>query len=104
MAKNVKPTTKNSPAIKAGKAPFNKPASDYAAPHKMTGAPLSAESFQAEMDAVPYARTKSAATANIKDPLSNGVSWGQGTVKTDGIEMRGAGAATKGRISRGPMA
>jgi hypothetical protein len=24
--------------------------------------------------------------------------------KTDGIEMRGAGAATKGRMSRGPMA
>lgn len=26
------------------------------------------------------------------------------TPKTTGIEMRGAGAATKGRMSRGPMA
>jgi hypothetical protein len=51
-----------------------------------------------------YVTTKSAQDANIKDPLPNGVSYGIGRLKTDGIEMRGAGAAIKGRKSRGPMA
>jgi hypothetical protein len=32
------------------------------------------------------------------------VSAGDETVKTDGIKMRGAGAATKGFMCRGPMA
>jgi hypothetical protein len=31
-------------------------------------------------------------------------SAGNETVKTDGIKMRGTGAATKGVMSRGPMA
>jgi hypothetical protein len=31
-------------------------------------------------------------------------SAGNETVKTDGIKMRGAGAATKGTMCRGPMA
>jgi len=56
------------------------------------------------MDAVPYATDKSAQDADLKDPLPNGVSYGVAREKTSGIEMRGAGAATKGRMSRGPMA
>jgi len=104
MAKNIKPTKKDSSPMVVGKNRDNKPASAYATPHKINGAPLSAESFQAEMDAIPYGRTKSAKDASISDPLTNGVAYGVGKVKIDGIETRGNGAATKGRIARGPMA
>jgi hypothetical protein len=39
------------------------------------------------------------------DPVPNGVSYGRsGEPKTTGIKMRGIGAATKGVMSRGPMA
>ena len=38
-------------------------------------------------------------------PLNGGVSIGNNDkVETTGIETRGNGAATKGRIARGPMA
>jgi len=94
----VKPTTKNSPPIHLGNAKNNKPASVYA----KNGA--SVEAGMAPMDEGTYVTDKSAQDANIKDPLPNGVSYGIGRLKTDGIEMRGAGAAIKGRKSRGPMA
>ena len=79
----------------------NKPASEYAPPHTMTGKKITGQEAMAKGE---YGRTKSAKDASISDPLTNGVAYGTGNVKTDGIEMRGAGAATKGRISRGPMA
>jgi hypothetical protein len=100
-AKNVKPTKKNSPAVHTGKAKFNKPADTYANPHtnkekKITG--------QEVMDRGTYAREKAAKDVTVNDPIKGGVSFGTSVEKTDGIEMRGAGAATKGRMSRGPMA
>ena len=98
MVTQVKPTTKNRPPIKTGNAKNNKPASVYA----KNGA--STEAGEAPMLAGTYVNYKSAEEANIKDPLMNGVSYGVGKLKDDGIEMRGAGAATKGRKSRGPMA
>jgi hypothetical protein len=101
MAKNIKPTTKNSPAITTGKAPFNKPASDYAPAHTMSGEKYTSKDMASEnlgMDVVMPSRKN-------WTPLNGGVSIGHfDEVKTDGIEMRGAGAATKGRMSRGPQA
>ena len=101
-AKNVKPTKKNSPAIKTGKAPYDKPASDYARPHTMDGKIINGNEV---MEMGDFATEKSAKEANIKDPLpASAVGWGKGTTKEDGQETRGNGAATKGRIARGPMA
>ena len=104
IAKNVKPTKKNSPAVHTGHARDNKPAEAYDVPHTMSGKKYTVESFQAMEDAIPYATTKAAKDVDIKDPIPNGMSYGQAREKTDGIEMRGAGAATKGKMSRGPMA
>lgn len=76
----------------------NKPASAYAARG------TSVEAANAPMKEGVFVNEKSAKDANIKDPLPNGVSYGIGREKTDGITMRGAGAATKGTKCRGPMA
>lgn len=77
----------------------------YAAPHTATGkTPKSVENGMAPMLAGVYANTKSAKDVDIKDPLPNGVSYGTGREKTDGIVTRGNGAATKGIKARGPMA
>ena len=81
-----------------GHAKENKPASTYA----KNG--TSVEAGMAPMKAGVYAYTKSAMDADLKDPLPNGVSYGTSREKTDGITMRGYGAATKGIKSRGPMA
>ena len=81
-----------------GHAKENKPASTYA----KNGA--SVEAGMAPMKAGVYAYTKSAMDADLKDPLPNGVSYGTSREKTDGVTMRGYGAATKGIKSRGPMA
>ena len=103
--KSVKATKKNSPAVHTGHAKNDKPASDYAAPHTMSGKKYTVERFQAMEDAIPYATTKAAKDVDLRDPIPNGMSYGQSKEpKTSGIEMRGAGAATKGRMSRGPMA
>jgi hypothetical protein len=100
MAKNdfSKATTKNSSPMPLGHARENKDASVY----KANGA--SVEAGMAPMKAGEYAYTKSAKDANLKDPVPNGVSYGTSKEKTDGVKMRGFGAATKGTMSRGPMA
>ena len=71
----------------------------YAAPHNMSGKPISGQIPEA-----PYNITKSAKDADLKDPVPNGVSFGMSKEKTSGTKMRGTGAATKGTMSRGPMA
>ena len=74
----------------------NRPASEYAAPHKMSGAPLEQKDigFSVEMP-----------TRKNWTPLNGGVSIGHNDmVESTGIETRGNGAATKGRIASGPMA
>lgn len=76
---------------------FNESAEVYAKPHTMSGKGVTVQSEQ-----------KSISGAKRMDDLNVGV----GTVskgntkpeKTDGITMRGAGAATKGIKCRGPMA
>jgi len=79
-----------------------KPASAYAKPHTMAGKTVSGTEG---MESGTYSTDKSAREASLSDPIPSGPSYGtsKGT-KTSGIEMRGYGAATKGKTSRGPMA
>ena len=74
---------------------FNESAEKYATPHTMSGSSVS--------NKVP---TKTGAQVmdemNVAaGPLSKG---NYPAEKTTGIKMRGTGAATKGLMSRGPMA
>jgi hypothetical protein len=79
-------------------------ASKYAEPHTMSGKKLNADvkSIQVKKDpntlsAKEVSPRTVAMRVSAGDPAAD-------DVKKDGIEMRGAGAATKGRMSRGPMA
>jgi hypothetical protein len=69
----------------------------YAAPHDMKG---KATSIQADS-----AYTTGADVINKSNISVGGISKGNTSEpKTSGIKMRGAGAATKGVMCRGPMA
>jgi hypothetical protein len=92
MATQVKPTTKNSPAIKTGSNRNNKPASAYVDRAKEATSQLAARPNKSKLD--EYDVT----IGNISK------SAGNEPVKTSGIKMRGTGAATKGLMSRGPLA
>ena len=74
----------------------NKPASAYAKPHTMSGKSIDTK----------QSVTKSGNSVDaIKMSLGSQVFKSQNdAVKSDGIKQRGAGAATKGFTSRGPMA
>ena len=100
-AKNVKPTTKNSPKVTIGKNKFAQPADTYANPHTNKEKHITGQEV---MDRGTYAREKDAKDVTVMDPIKGGVSYGTAVEKTDGIQMRGTGAATKGKMSRGPMA
>jgi hypothetical protein len=74
----------------------NGPASVYAKPHTEGGKTLEEKDigFSVEMP-----------TRKNWTPLNGGVSIGNmDNIESTGIETRGNGAATKGRIARGPMA
>ena len=75
----------------------NKPASAYSKPHTMAGKSVSvAAETRAESGAKRMTQI---------NPSVGGISKGNyPETKTSGIKMRGAGAATKGVMSRGPMA
>jgi hypothetical protein len=92
MVAQVKPTTKNSPAIKTGSNRNNKPASAYVDRAKEATADLAARANMSKADTVNMS------VGNISKAAGNI------GVKTSGIKMRGTGAATKGLMSRGPMA
>ena len=92
MATQVKPTTKNSPPIKTGSNRNNKPASAYVDRAKEATSQLAARPNKSKLD--EYDVT----IGNISK------SAGNEPVKTTGIKMRGTGAATKGLMSRGPLA
>lgn len=95
MPKLVPPTTKNSPKVVTGKNRENKPASAYAKPHTMSGQTVKA----------PLKVTSPRDELNELNPSAGMVSKGNvKPVKTDGIKIRGTGAATKGVMARGPMA
>ena len=74
----------------------NLPASAYAKPHTMSGKAVGNQDV-----GLPVTMPK----RKNWTPMNGGVSIGNmDEVKTSGVKMRGAGAATKGVMSRGPMA
>ena len=76
----------------------NLPASAYAKPHTMSGKGVSV----AENPGKEPNRSKLETSDISVGQYSK--SAGDETVKTDGIKIRGTGAATKGVMARGPMA
>ena len=76
----------------------NLPASAYAKPHTMDGRPVGIS----ENPGTPPNRSK----LDAHDVSVGNVSKSAGNepTKTSGIRMRGTGCATKGVMSRGPMA
>jgi hypothetical protein len=76
----------------------------YAKPHNMKGMTINA--LEASRNHVVDPNTLAATSANPASPAMR-VSAGDpgaSNIKTSGIAQRGHGAATKGFISRGPMA
>lgn len=72
-------------------------ASVYATPHTMTGKVVTASENPGSGPDHSDANTVNMSVGNINRRA-------QPAAKTTGIKMRGAGAATKGFMSRGPMA
>ena len=70
----------------------------YAKPHTMTGKAVSAESNPGKGENRSKAETLDVSLGALSK------SAGYEPIKTTGIKMRGAGAATRGFMSRGPMA
>ena len=101
----MKPTTKNSPAVKVGKGKFAKPASDYAPPHDMDGTRFATDAIEKNPNNPEIGLKAKMPTRENWTPLNGTVSIGNNNeIKTDGQKMRGAGAAERGFMSRGPMA
>lgn len=78
----------------------------YAEPHTMSGKKLDVKAAQMSVSRPPDPNTL-AGNQITPRTVAGRVSAGdpaRDDVKTTGIEMRGAGAATKGRMCRGPMA
>jgi hypothetical protein len=98
MVAQVKPTKKNSPAVKVGSLKNTLPAEKYATPHDMSGNPVAG--------GLPASSTQSGKDFMNESNISVGnVSKGNyKPTKTEGVKQRGYGAATKGFTSRGPMA
>ena len=69
----------------------------YATPHTMTGKVVKASENPGSGDDRSDAGTVNMAVGNVYRRA-------QPAAKTSGIKMRGVGAATKGVMSRGPMA
>jgi hypothetical protein len=80
-------------------------ASTYAEPHTMTGKKIDSK---AAMDAVYGGVDPNTRSAKDVNPSTEAMRVSIGSksteTKTSGIKMRGAGAATKGTMCRGPMA
>ena len=70
----------------------------YAQPHTMKGKAVGIEPNPGKMPNRSKADTVNMSVGNISKVA------GDEKIKTDGIKMRGTGAATKGLMSRGPMA
>lgn len=76
----------------------NKSASAYAAPHTMSGKAVTAIENPGKAPNKSKLDFLDISVGNLSK------SAGDETTKTDGIKMRGTGAATRGVTSRGPMA
>jgi len=70
----------------------------YAQPHTMSGKAVGIEPNPGKMPNHSKADTVNMSIGAISKSAGNEL------IKTDGIKMRGTGAATKGLMSRGPMA
>ena len=70
----------------------------YAQPHTMKGKAVGIEPNPGKMPNRSKADTVNMSIGNISKAA------GDEKIKTDGIKMRGTGAATRGVMSRGPMA
>ena len=70
----------------------------YAEPHTMDGKAMKISSTPGVMPNRSKADTVNMSVGNISKNA------GDKQVKTDGIKVRGTGAATKGLMARGPMA
>lgn len=74
------------------------PASVYAQPHTMTGKVVKATTN-------PGKGKNGSDLSNVNMSVGNiSKSKGERATKTDGIKIRGTGAATKGLMARGPLA
>jgi len=73
------------------------PASVYAEPHTMSGKKVTVAGAIKDTSGAQVMDDMNISIGKISKSLGKGV-------KTSGIETRGNGAATKGRIARGPMA
>ena len=69
----------------------------YAKPHTMSGKAVTAETNPGILPNQSILKNNRVAVGNIYSSEQPGI-------KTSGIKMRGTGAATKGVMSRGPMA
>ena len=78
----------------------NLPASAYAKPHTMSGKTVRATTTPGKDSGL---ETLAAMQPRMSVGMYNN-SQGRESVKETGIKMRGTGAATKGVMSRGPMA
>jgi hypothetical protein len=76
----------------------NLPASAYAKPHTMAGKAVAISGNPGKAPNRSQLDSLDISVGNISK------SAGNEPTKTDGIKMRGTGAATKGLMSRGPMA
>ena len=70
----------------------------YAKPHTMSGKAVSVSATPGKEPSSSKLDTLDVSVGAISK------SAGEETIKTTGIKMRGTGAATKGLMSRGPMA
>lgn len=70
----------------------------YAKPHNMSGGPMATKKMVDPNTLAANKMTTKTATPRVSagDPAAD-------NVKTDGIKIRGTGAATKGTMARGPM-
>ena len=75
----------------------NKPASAYAKPHTMSGKPVNVSEN-------PGKPSELSSTNNMRMSVGMYNNGPDKPTKTSGIKIRGTGAATKGTMSRGPMA
>ena len=73
------------------------PASVYAEPHTMAGKKVTVAGAIKDESGAQVMDKMNISVGNISKTTGKGV-------KTDGIKIRGTGAATKGVMARGPMA
>jgi hypothetical protein len=78
-------------------------ASKYAEPHTMSGKKLNADAKSIQVKKDPNTLSASQVSPRTVAMRVSAGNPAADDVKTDGIKIRGTGAATKGVMSRGPM-